>query len=170
MSGAFAYHCFIVCSSSRLLPSCLHNGTQRGVQSMGPIFIPLDLNIEHREIHGKPLPQETVLCPPKPQPIDKKGLREYGSSVLSGSNTRKRFIWKPSEQKLGFGCLIDCELSIVEENTTVKSTCARCRFRDYAERKPNSLLARIWRWHTGWCPGWKAYQRELAEKGNANTS
>ncbi len=64
----------------------------------------------------------------------------------------------------------DCELSIIEENTTVKSKCARCKFRNYAERKPNSLLARIWRWHTGWCPGWKAYQKELAEKGNAKTS
>jgi hypothetical protein len=59
---------------------------------------------------------------------------------------------------------------IIFENTTMKSRCARCRFRNYAERKPNSLLARIWRWHAGWCPGWKAYQRELAEKGNAKTS
>jgi hypothetical protein len=58
----------------------------------------------------------------------------------------------------------------IEEKTTVKSKCETCRFRNYAERKPNSLLARIWLWHTGWCPGWKAYQRELAEKGNAKTS
>ncbi len=36
-------------------PAYLHHGTQRGVQSMGPIFIPRDLNIEHREIHWKPL-------------------------------------------------------------------------------------------------------------------
>jgi hypothetical protein len=25
------------------------------------------------------------------------------------------------------------------------------------------LMARLWRWHTGWCPGWKAYQAHLAE-------
>ena len=26
------------------------------------------------------------------------------------------------------------------------------------------FLARLWRWHTGWCPGWKAYQAHLAEQ------
>jgi hypothetical protein len=26
------------------------------------------------------------------------------------------------------------------------------------------LMARLWRWHTGWCPGWKAYQAYLAEQ------
>jgi len=49
---------------------------------------------------------------------------------------------------------------------TIKSRCGRCKIRDYAERKPNALLSRIWRWHTKWCPGWKAYQRELAESGD----
>lgn len=44
------------------------------------------------------------------------------------------------------------------------STCGQCAFRKRAERKPNGLLARLWRWHTKWCPGWKAYQRELAER------
>jgi hypothetical protein len=24
----------------------------------------------------------------------------------------------------------------------------------------HSLLARLWRWHTTWCPGWKAYQKD----------
>jgi len=50
---------------------------------------------------------------------------------------------------------------------TLKSNCEKCKLRAYSERKPNSLLARIWRWHTGWCPGWKAYQRELAEQSNS---
>ena len=52
----------------------------------------------------------------------------------------------------------------------IKSNCARCKFHRYAERKPDSLLARLWRWHTRWCPGWKAYQRELAKAGDAPTS
>ena len=26
-----------------------------------------------------------------------------------------------------------------------------------------SLMARLWRWHTNWCPGWKAYQKALAD-------
>jgi len=28
-------------------------------------------------------------------------------------------------------------------------------------------MARLWRWHTGWCPGWKAYQAHLAEQKNS---
>ncbi len=43
------------------------------------------------------------------------------------------------------------------------SGCETCFLKRYAERKPDSWLARLWRWHTGWCPGWKAYQRKLAE-------
>jgi hypothetical protein len=40
--------------------------------------------------------------------------------------------------------------------------------RKRAEQKPNSLLARLWRWHTTWCPGWKAYQAELAQRQAAS--
>jgi hypothetical protein len=36
--------------------------------------------------------------------------------------------------------------------------------RKRAEKKPKSIISKIWRWHTGWCPGWKAYQKELAEQ------
>jgi hypothetical protein len=42
--------------------------------------------------------------------------------------------------------------------------CEKCPIRAYAERKPAALMARLWRWHTKWCPGWKAYQTELAKK------
>lgn len=45
----------------------------------------------------------------------------------------------------------------------MKARCEECSMRKRAERKPNSLFDRVWRWHTGWCPGWKAYQRELAQ-------
>ena len=45
----------------------------------------------------------------------------------------------------------------------MKSHCEACAGRKYAERKPNSIIGRIWRWHTNWCPGWKAYQKELAQ-------
>jgi len=41
--------------------------------------------------------------------------------------------------------------------------CATCAIRQKAEANPNSFMARIWRWHTGWCPGWKAYQEALAK-------
>lgn len=44
--------------------------------------------------------------------------------------------------------------------------CATCDLRAKAEAKPKSFAARFWRWHTTWCPGWKAYQRALkTERG-----
>ena len=46
----------------------------------------------------------------------------------------------------------------------MQSRCEACKFRAYAERKPDAFLSKLWRWHTTWCPGWKAYQRELARK------
>jgi hypothetical protein len=36
--------------------------------------------------------------------------------------------------------------------------------RKRAEKNPNSIIAKIWKWHTGWCPGWKAYQKELDQQ------
>jgi len=35
--------------------------------------------------------------------------------------------------------------------------------RKKAEKKPKSFMAKLWRWHTGWCPGWKAYQKSLTQ-------
>jgi hypothetical protein len=47
------------------------------------------------------------------------------------------------------------------------SKCETCKMRLRAEKKPDSIISKIWRWHTTWCPGWKRYQRELHErKGN----
>ena len=46
----------------------------------------------------------------------------------------------------------------------MSSGCETCKIRSYAERKSNSVLSKIWRWHTKWCPGWKAYQAELAKQ------
>jgi hypothetical protein len=38
----------------------------------------------------------------------------------------------------------------------------------YYDRKPDSILGRIWIWHLSFCPGWKAYLRSLPEdKKNA---
>ena len=42
--------------------------------------------------------------------------------------------------------------------------CETCQMRKKAEANPKTLMARLWRWHTGWCPGWKAYQAHLAEQ------
>lgn len=37
-------------------------------------------------------------------------------------------------------------------------SCDDCKLRRLAERKPDSFLARLWRWHTTWCPGWRRHQ------------
>ncbi|MCF8011805.1 MAG: hypothetical protein K9L17_06480 [Clostridiales bacterium] len=44
-----------------------------------------------------------------------------------------------------------------------KSNCSNCKLRNLAEKKPGSLIGKLWQWHTKWCPGWKAYQRKMAE-------
>jgi len=31
--------------------------------------------------------------------------------------------------------------------------CETCFMRKHYEKNPRSLLGRIWRWHTGFCPG-----------------
>uniref|UniRef100_A0A7V4LCT0 Uncharacterized protein n=1 Tax=Desulfobacca acetoxidans TaxID=60893 RepID=A0A7V4LCT0_9BACT len=52
------------------------------------------------------------------------------------------------------------------------SGCAACRWRARYDANPKSWLGRLWRWHAGWCPGWRSYmaslpaddRRRLAEK------
>jgi len=44
--------------------------------------------------------------------------------------------------------------------------CATCPMRLKAEAKPKAFFARIWKWHTSWCPGWKAYQESLSAEGD----
>ena len=39
--------------------------------------------------------------------------------------------------------------------------CEMCRFRATYDQNPKSFLGRIWRWHAGWCPGWRSYMRSL---------
>ncbi len=41
--------------------------------------------------------------------------------------------------------------------------CATCGMRAKAETNPRGIMSRLWKWHTNWCPGWKAYQKALAE-------
>ena len=45
--------------------------------------------------------------------------------------------------------------------------CANCGMRKKAEEKPKSFMARLWRFHTKFCPGWKAYQKALADQGKS---
>lgn len=44
------------------------------------------------------------------------------------------------------------------------SNCPKCPLRARYDRNPRSILGRLWKWHTGWCPGWKGYIRSLPEE------
>ncbi len=55
----------------------------------------------------------------------------------------------------------------MSEATPTEFGCETCPIRMKAEAQPKSLIARIWRWHTKWCPGWKAYQEHLARQNAA---
>ncbi len=44
------------------------------------------------------------------------------------------------------------------------SSCDHCKFRATYDNNPKSLLGRIWRWHIGFCPGWKKYLKGLSEE------
>ncbi len=46
--------------------------------------------------------------------------------------------------------------------------CATCPMRAKAEANPRTFLARLWRFHTKFCPGWKAYQKALAAEATGN--
>ena len=41
-------------------------------------------------------------------------------------------------------------------------TCENCKLRAYHDRKPQSPIGRVWRWHINFCPGWKAYFASLS--------
>ncbi len=45
-----------------------------------------------------------------------------------------------------------------------KHNCETCKFRAIYDNKPNSILGRVWRWHAGWCPGWKGYITSLPDE------
>ena len=45
--------------------------------------------------------------------------------------------------------------------------CENCKFREKYDKNPRSLLGRIWKWHTGWCPGWRSYINSLPEEKRA---
>ncbi|NLD38726.1 MAG: hypothetical protein GX654_17835 [Desulfatiglans sp.] len=42
-------------------------------------------------------------------------------------------------------------------------SCENCRFRSRYDKDPKSFLGRIWRWHIGFCPGWKQYYKSLSD-------
>jgi len=47
------------------------------------------------------------------------------------------------------------------------SMCENCTMRRMYDKNPKSLLGRIWRWHIGFCPGWKKFFNSLSEEQKA---
>lgn len=45
-----------------------------------------------------------------------------------------------------------------------ESSCATCGFRARYDNNPKSFLGRLWRWHAGFCPGFKGYITALPEE------
>jgi len=50
------------------------------------------------------------------------------------------------------------------------SLCENCKFRATYDNNPKSMLGRIWRWHIGFCPGWKKYFKSLSEEKQQDLS
>ncbi len=44
------------------------------------------------------------------------------------------------------------------------SNCNNYRFRAKYDHNPHSILGRIWKWHIGWCPGWKSFMKSQPEE------
>jgi len=44
-----------------------------------------------------------------------------------------------------------------------KHDCESCNFRAIYDNNHRSLLGRLWRWHAGWCPGFKKYITSLPD-------
>jgi len=42
--------------------------------------------------------------------------------------------------------------------------CENCKLRAKYDQNPKSFTGRFWRWHIGFCPGWKGYFNSLAEE------
>ena len=47
------------------------------------------------------------------------------------------------------------------------SACAHCRWRAKYDQNPKSFLGRLWKFHTRFCPGWRAYLASLSDEERA---
>lgn len=44
-----------------------------------------------------------------------------------------------------------------------KYNCEQCVMRKKYDTNPKSLIGRLWRFHTNFCPGWKVYFKSLSD-------
>jgi hypothetical protein len=55
-------------------------------------------------------------------------------------------------------------LKIIKIGDLKMSNCENCKLRAKYDNNSRSILGRIWKWHIGWCPGWKAYLKSLSDE------
>ncbi len=48
--------------------------------------------------------------------------------------------------------------------------CENCKMRSAYDKNSKSLIGRFWRWHIGFCPGWKRYFKALPEEKKQSVS
>ena len=48
-----------------------------------------------------------------------------------------------------------------------ESSCGTCPMKAKYDQNPRSFLARLWRWHINFCPGWKGYFKALPQEEKA---
>ncbi len=47
-------------------------------------------------------------------------------------------------------------------NATKPAGCANCaRMEQKYKENPRSFWVRVWKWHSGWCPGYKAHRKAV---------
>jgi len=62
------------------------------------------------------------------------------------------------------GPIVCCRPGISLIKDLKMSNCGKCKLRARYDRKPRSILGRLWKWHIGWCPGWKSYLKSLSDE------
>ena len=50
---------------------------------------------------------------------------------------------------------------LAKKGADIMSNCDSCKFRARYDKNPRSILGRLWKWHIGWCPGWRSYLKSL---------
>lgn len=50
------------------------------------------------------------------------------------------------------------------KNEMEQHNCAHCGLRAKHDKAPKSFIGRLWRWHIGFCPGWKKYMNSLGDE------
>ncbi len=52
----------------------------------------------------------------------------------------------------------------LKDKPMAKHNCGNCGFRGKYDNNPTSFLGKVWRWHAGWCPGWKKHITSLSNE------